>query len=63
MLSGLLDFEYEPTFPSDAVFYFSHYLEPLEISERLTVYIEKLRVKLSYLDKHRSETLGFVPIR
>jgi hypothetical protein len=45
------------------VFYFSHYLEPLEISERLTVYIEKLRVKLSYLDKHRSETLGFVPIR
>ncbi len=61
MLRELLDFNYRPTFSSDAVFFFSEHLDDSEIAEPLTGYIEKLRKKLAYLEEHRAETLESVP--
>ncbi|NLY92324.1 MAG: PadR family transcriptional regulator [Firmicutes bacterium] len=61
MLAGLLEFEYRPTFPSDAVFYFSEHLETADLLSHLTVYIEKLKKVIAVIKKHKQETLSFVP--
>lgn len=61
MLEGLLDFEYRPTFPSDGVFYFSDALQAADVAEHLKNYIEKLRGIIDSIQKHKKETLQFVP--
>lgn len=61
MLAGMLEFEYRITFPVDGVFFFSDYLETTEITKHLRIYIEKLEKALSALQKHKQETLQFIP--
>lgn len=61
LLNGLLDFDYRPAFSSDGVFYFSDYLEPSEITEHLTAYIEKLKKIITAIQNHKNETIQFVP--
>lgn len=61
LIAGLIEFEYRPTFPSDGVFYFSDYIENAEILSHLTAYIQKLNTAISNIEKHKEETLGFVP--
>ena len=61
MLHGLLDFTYRPTFPSDGVFYFADNLEKAEITEHLENYLKKLTEILAVVEKHKKETLQFVP--
>ncbi|WP_313153201.1 PadR family transcriptional regulator [Lacrimispora sp.] len=61
MIAGLVEFEYRPTFPSDGVFYFSDYIENTEILSHLTAYIHKLNTAISNIEKHREETMHFVP--
>lgn len=60
-LAGLLEFEYRPVFPADAVFYFSDHYQIAEIVGRLKTYAEKLKNSLTVIEKHRNETLQFVP--
>ncbi len=61
MIAGLVEFEYRPTFPSDGVFYFSDYIENAEILSHLTAYVHKLNTTISNIEKHREETMHFVP--
>jgi DNA-binding PadR family transcriptional regulator len=61
ILSELLQFEYRPTFPSDGVFYFSDHIEANKITDHLNIYIGKLEESLSAIQKHKDETLRFVP--
>lgn len=61
MIAGLLEFEYRSTFPSDGVFYFSDYIEISEITKHLMAYIDKLKTTLSTIEKHKKETMHFVP--
>lgn len=61
MLHALLEFDYRPALPSDGVFYFSDYLEPLEIIEHLEIYIEQLEKIITSIQRHKYETLHFVP--
>ncbi len=61
MLAGLLDFDYRPVFPSDGVFYFSDYLETSDIIAHLEAYVEKLKKIIAAIQKHKNETMGFVP--
>jgi len=60
-LKSSLTLEYRPTFPSDAIFYFSDHLEISEISSHLTAYIQKLKVIIATIQNHRIDTLRFVP--
>lgn len=60
-LTKLLEFNYRPTFPADGAFYFSEYLESGIIAKNLKIYIEKLNKIISHIEKHRDETLQFVP--
>jgi len=62
MMSELLEFEYRPTFRSDAVFYFSEYVEKADIISHLTAYIDKLNNTIAKIKRHRKETIDFVPI-
>lgn len=61
MLAKLLEFEYRPVFPSDGVFYFSDQYQIAEITAHLKLYINKLKDKLSLIEKHRNETVPFIP--
>lgn len=61
MLTGLLNFEYRPTFPSDGVFYFSDSLDNAEIAEHLKNHIERLQGIIDSIQKHKKDTLQFVP--
>lgn len=61
MISGLLEFEYRPTFPSDGVFYFADYIEKAELVSHLADYMDKLKASLSNIKKHREETMHVVP--
>ena len=61
MIAGLLEFEYRPTFSSDGVFYFSDSVETAVILSHLVAYIDKLNTALSNIEKHKKETLQFVP--
>lgn len=61
MLAELLEFEYKPAFPFDGVFYFADYLNNAEIVEHLKSYIGKLQRKIESIQKHKKETLQYVP--
>jgi len=61
MIAGLLEFEYQPTFPSDGVFYFSDYIETADIINHLSTYIDKLKAAISSIKKHKKEAMHFVP--
>ena len=62
MMSQLLEFEYRPTFSSDAVFYFSEYAEREDIVSHLTAYIDKMNNTILNIKKHKKETMDSVPI-
>jgi DNA-binding PadR family transcriptional regulator len=62
MLEGILDFEYRPSFPEDAAFYFSDRLEPAGLAEALDRHIRNLRGTLRELEKHREETMPCIPL-
>lgn len=62
ILAGLLEFEYRPTFPSDAVFYFSDHIETADIISHLAAYIDQLNEAISNIKKHKQETMAFVPV-
>ncbi len=61
MLEKLLEFEYRPAFPSDAVFYFSEHLEGAEIASRLEQHILRLEKALATIREHKAATLQFIP--
>ena len=61
MIAGLLEFEYRPTFSSDGIFYFFDYIETTEIVRHLEAYMDKLNSAISNIEKHKKETLDFVP--
>lgn len=60
-LTGLLEFEYRPTFASDGAFYFSDSLDTANIAEHLDAYVKKLRRIVEHVQTHRIETLAVVP--
>lgn len=60
-LAGLLEFEYRPVFPSDGVFYFSDQYQITEIIDHLKIYERKLKDKLALIERHKNETMLFVP--
>ncbi len=61
MLTGLLEFDYRPTFPSDGVFFFCEHVEPSAMAESLKGYTERLKLIIGHLERHRQETLKVVP--
>ena len=61
MIAGLLEFEYRPTFPSDGIFYFSDYIETADILSQLMAYKDKLNTAISNIERHKKETMNFVP--
>jgi DNA-binding PadR family transcriptional regulator len=61
MLSALLEFEYRPSFPSDAVFYFSDSLEAEDIAAHLKKDVLKLQETIRSIERHQTETMRFVP--
>jgi DNA-binding PadR family transcriptional regulator len=60
-LNEFLEFEYQPVFASDAVFYFSSQIERRVILESLKRHIEHMRVRLGIISKHRMEGQQFLP--
>jgi DNA-binding PadR family transcriptional regulator len=60
-LSALLDFDYRPIFTSDSVFFFSEHLETIDIGNHLEQYIVKLEAALKSIEKHKDESLSFIP--
>ncbi len=61
MLAELLKFEYRPSFVSDGAFYFSDSLDTADIAAHLDAYVQKLRDIIDHVQKHRRETLEYVP--
>ena len=61
MLNDLLVFDYRPSFSSDGVFYFSEHLEVSDITMHLNTYIKKLTKILAQIEKHKKESLLYVP--
>ncbi len=61
MLSELIQFEFRPVFPADGVFYFSDHFQRTEIIEHLQIYVNRLQDKLALIEKHRNDTMPFVP--
>jgi len=61
MLQGLTQEEYRPTFPADAVFYFSDHFTPEEMTRYLQRRMEALEESLGVIARHRAETLPYVP--
>ena len=61
LLNGFLQFEYHPTFPSDAVFYFSSQIDHSLILESLKRHIQNIQQALNVLSKHKTESLQFLP--
>ncbi len=60
-MHGLLEFNYQPEFPSDGVFYFSDALDCALIIEHLKEYIGKLQYIISEIQKHQNEVSQFIP--
>lgn len=61
MLSGLLEFDYHPTFEADGAFFFPEFLDKELVVRKLDAYYEKLIKILQYIEVHQTETLEFVP--
>ncbi|MFA6867309.1 MAG: PadR family transcriptional regulator [Clostridia bacterium] len=60
-LNSFLTFEYQPSFPSDSVFYFSEHIDQKAISENLETYCQKLMKSIEHIIIHQTETIKFVP--
>lgn len=61
MLTELRDFKYQPTFPTDGVFYFSDDQDTGEIVAHLQTYIHSLTKIIEGIQKHKNETVLFIP--
>lgn len=61
LLKQTLRIKYRPTFDVDATFYFSDYLENNELIESLSQHMDNLKKTLDYLERHRNETMEYVP--
>ncbi len=61
LLNGLLELDYKPVFPSDGIFYFSDALDINVINEHLRDYIVKLQAIIVAIEKHKKQTLQFIP--
>lgn len=61
MLNGLLEFDYNPVFSSDGLFYFSDYIETTDITVNLKVYIEKLNQTITGIQDHKKQIMQFIP--
>jgi len=61
LLTETLQFEYRPTFPSDAAFFFSDYLEKDAIAGSLQAHILKMESTLYHLEEHKNQTLENLP--
>lgn len=61
MLGQLQEFDYRPVFEADGVFYFSEYLDSGQVSKKLRAYGEKLTNSIQAIEKHRNESMAFIP--
>ena len=61
MLSEALKFEYRPSFPADAAFFFSDAVDPAALMEALRRHIENLRGVIPAIEVHRAESLEHIP--
>jgi DNA-binding PadR family transcriptional regulator len=61
LFEQLLEFDYRPVFPADGVFYFSENSDSEVIVEKLLGYAEKLTSIIQAIEKHRDETVQFIP--
>ena len=61
LLTKTLQFEYRPTFTSDAAFFFFDHLEKGAIAESLQAHISKTEKTLTYLEEHKKKTLAYLP--
>jgi len=61
LLTETLQFEYRPTFISDAAFFFSDHLEKGTIAESLGAHMSKMENTLCYLEEHKKQTLQYLP--
>lgn len=61
LLLKTLDFSYRPAFEADAAFYFSDCLQGGELSESLSRHIDSMKKTLAIIERHRSETIKYIP--
>lgn len=61
LLGKLLEFDYQPTFSSDGLFYFSEYMDIKLIVQNLQDYVVKLENIIKGIKAHREETMRFIP--
>jgi DNA-binding PadR family transcriptional regulator len=61
LLDQLLDFEYRPLFASDGAFFFSDHLDEEKLTSSLHAYEARLRQSMENIEKHKIETLRFLP--
>ena len=57
----LIKFQYRPVFPIDGIFYFSDRYKSADIVKALEDYIDRLTASLEIIEKHKKETLLYVP--
>jgi len=61
LLSDFLEFDYQPVFESDAVFYFSSQLARPAVMESLRTHIDHLHDKLSALSRRKTTEMQLLP--
>jgi len=61
LLHKLLDTEYRPSFATDGIYFFADHYQPEEVLAHLQTYAESLRATITMLEKHKTESLRFVP--
>lgn len=61
MLQKQLAMQYRPVFDNDAIFYFANELPPEEVVGALEEERTALNVSLATIERHRLETMSFVP--
>jgi DNA-binding PadR family transcriptional regulator len=61
LLEQQLEFGYRPEFPCDGAFYFSEYLDAAHIAGHLSTYRAKLEDSIRLIEKHRTESMAFIP--
>jgi DNA-binding PadR family transcriptional regulator len=61
MLGSLFDFPYRPTFPLDGAFFFAESIGETAIIAHLETYAASLKGSIDIIERHGSETLGYVP--
>jgi len=60
-IKKLLNFNYQPVFESDAVFFFADYLNTEELPPRLDDYIGKLKKTIAGIEAHKTEMIESIP--